>query len=215
MQPIRFLALGDSYTIGAGVPESRRWPVQLVKRLRMEGWTVGDPLIVARTGWTAVELQSEMVQANLEGPFDLVMLLIGVNDQYRGGAPEVYRRDFRNLLGNAIQFSGEKPDRVIVLSIPDWGVTPFAEGRDRDKIAVEIDAFNAINWEVSREKGVKFIDLTSLSRQASQRLSWIAEDGLHPSGQMYAAWVELMSPVVMDILKGLNALDIQGSGTDG
>ena len=215
LQPIRFLALGDSYTIGESVPVDACWPVQLAARLRAEGLPVDVPLIVARTGWTTAELQGGITQAGIQGTYDLVSLLIGVNNQYRGGSQDVYRQEFRDLLALAIQFTGGDPGRVIVLSIPDWGVSPFAQARDQLKIAAEIDAFNAINRKVTAEAGVAYIDVTPVSRQASGTPALIAEDGLHPSGQMYAAWVDLMLPVVLDLFKDQDPMDIQLAGNHG
>jgi len=209
MQPIRFLALGDSYTIGESVPVDARWCVQLAARLRAEGLPVDDPINVACTGWTTADLQDGITQTGIQGTYDLVSLLIGVNNQYRGGSQEVYRQEFRDLLAMAIQFTGGDPGRVIVLSIPDWGVSPFAQGRDKQKIAAEIDAFNTINRKVTAEAGVAYIDVTPITRQASRTPDLIAEDGLHPSGQMYAAWVNLMLPMILDIFNDQDSLDIQ------
>jgi len=172
-------------------------------------------LIVAHTGWTTAELQGGITQIGIQGTYDLVSLLIGVNNQYRGGSQDVYRQEFRDLLALAVQFTGGDPGRVIVLSIPDWGVSPFAQGRDQQKIAAEIDAFNAINRKETAEAGVAYIDVTPVTRQASSTPALIAEDGLHPSGQMYAAWVDLMLPVVLDLFKDQGPLDIQLAANHG
>jgi lysophospholipase L1-like esterase len=200
LPPIRFLALGDSYTIGEGVPVGGSWPVQLAARLRASGFPTEEPLIVARTGWTTSELKDGITRAGIAEKYDLVSLLIGVNNQYRGEPQEVYRREFSDLVALAIHFAGD-PRRVMALSIPDWGVTTFAEGRDRQKIAREIDAFNAINREEAEEAGAVYIDVTGISRQASSDPGLIAEDGLHPSVRMYTGWVDLIEPTVLDILK--------------
>ncbi len=201
IEQLRFLALGDSYTIGESVPVKQRWPVQLADRLRAAGLPVDEPVIVARTGWTTAELQAGIAQAGLQGSYDLVSLLIGVNNQYRGYPVAAYRQEFRQLLAQAIQLAGGDPKRVIVLSIPDWGVTPFAQGRDADQIAAEIDSFNAINREETQAAGAAYIDVTPVSRQAASQPSLIAGDGLHPSGEMYAAWVELALPSVLAIFQ--------------
>ncbi len=201
MEQLRFLALGDSYTIGESVPAEQRWPVQLAARLRAAGLPVEEPVIVARTGWTTTELQAGMAQAGLQGSYDLVSLLIGVNNQYRGYPIAAYRQEFRQLLAQAIDLAGGDPRRVIVLSIPDWGVTPFAQGRDAESIATEIDAFNAINREETLDAGAAYVDVTPVSRQAVSQPSLIAGDGLHPSGEMYAAWVELALPSVLAMFK--------------
>jgi lysophospholipase L1-like esterase len=198
---MRFLALGDSYTIGESVPPADRWPVQLAARLRGGGLPVDDPLIIATTGWTTDELMAGIDQANPGGAYDLVSLLIGVNNQYRGRDPEEYRQQFMALLNRAIAFAGGSPSRVIVLSIPDWGVTPFAAGRDRVEVARAIDRFNAINREEAARLGANYVDVTPISRRAADDPALIAEDGLHPSGKMYADWAELAFPVAREALK--------------
>jgi lysophospholipase L1-like esterase len=200
-QPIQFLALGDSYTIGESIPENETWPIQLAARLRTVGVPAQDPVIVARTGWTTAELQEGIKKANIQTTYDLVFLLIGVNNQYRGDSQSVYRQEFRDLLSLSVQFAGMNPKRVIVLSIPDWGVTPYAAERDREAIASEINAFNSINREEAEQTGAAYVDVTPYSRQASNDPSLIAEDGLHPSPRMYSAWVDLILADIIDILK--------------
>lgn len=190
----RFLALGDSYTIGESVDPEERWPVQLAAMLRERGIDVAEAEIIATTGWTTDDLASAIVEREPRGPYGLVSLLIGVNNQYRGQPLEEYRRQFRGLLEQAITFAGDEPGRVLVLSIPDWGVTPFAEGRDRDQIAREIDAFNAVNRDESASAGARYVDVTPTSRMAAADRRLMAEDGLHPSGLMYRAWAELALP---------------------
>lgn len=200
MQTIYYLALGDSYTIGEGVLEEERWPVQLARLLTDEDIPM-EVTIIARTGWTVDELW-EGVQTNPPGGiYDLVTLLIGVNDQYRGYPADGYREDFVFMLGKAIGYTGGDPNRVVVLSIPDWGVTPFAAGRDTTQIAEEIDRFNLVNWEESQKAGVHYVDVTSISREAVSDADLIASDGLHPSGKMYVMWAEQVLPVVKEILK--------------
>ena len=199
---LRMLALGDSYTIGESVPESERWPLQLTNSLRKHNISITDPLIIARTGWTTDELNAAIDKAKPEGMFDLVTLLIGVNNQYRGRNAEEYRVEFVALLKRAIGFAGNMPSRVIVVSIPDWGVMPFAKDRDRKKIATEIDAFNSINWEESVRAGVAYCDITPISREVERYPDLIASDGLHPSGTQYTYWVEIIKP------KALKALGI-------
>lgn len=198
---MNYLALGDSYTIGESVPEAERWPVQLVARLRQQGFNVAAPTIIARTGWTTAELTAGIAQANPQGPFDLVSLLIGVNNQYRGYDQEEYRQEFAALLEQAIGFAGGDAGRVFVLSIPDWGVTPFAAGRNVAQITAEIDAFNSINQAESARLGVAYVDITPISREAVNDGSLIANDGLHPSGKMYAEWVEVALPVVCGLIR--------------
>lgn len=199
---MRYLALGDSYTIGEAVDEARRWPVQLSRRLMAEGVADIDLTVIAQTGWTTAELQKALDSAEIKDDFDLVSLLIGVNNQYRGLDLADYRREFAELLTQAISFAGDRTDRVLVLSIPDWGVTPFAGERDRARISGEIDAFNLINQEQARQASVCYIDVTPGSRLAASDLSLLAQDGLHPSGKMYAEWVNLILPAVSSMLTG-------------
>lgn len=183
----RYLALGDSYTIGESVAPAERFPNQLARQLGLPA-----PQIIARTGWTTDELNAAIDAANPQGPFDLVTLLIGVNNQYRGRDAEQYRGEFRTLLQRAIGFAGGDAQHVIVVSIPDWGVTPFAEGRDRAKIAGEIDRYNAINREETSRAGARYADITPISRGSGAAL--VAGDGLHPSGAQYAQWVTRILP---------------------
>jgi lysophospholipase L1-like esterase len=200
MPVLRYLALGDSYTIGESVPESERWPNQLARQLAAEGIHT-DVTIIARTGWTVNELWQRIQVDPPQGTFDLVTLLIGVNDQYRGYPSIGYRDDFRFMLNIAIEYAGGHPDRVIVLSIPDWGMTPFAAGRDTQTIAEEIDRFNSINREEAEKAGVHYVDITPLSRAVTADSDLIASDGLHPSGRMYLEWVNLVLPIAGDVLK--------------
>lgn len=192
-----YLALGDSYTIGESVPEAERWPVQLADSLRDAGIETGEVRIIARTGWTTDELAAGIDAADITGPFDLVSLLIGVNNQYRGRPVETFRPEFVSLLNTAIEFAGGNPEKVFVVSIPDWGVTPFAASRDRAAIAAAIDAYNAVAQEETVKKGVPFFDITPISREAADNPALVAADGLHPSGQMYQRWVSLILPDIL------------------
>ena len=200
--PLRYLALGDSYTIGEGVQLSDTWPVQLAALVRQKGIAVGEPRIIARTGWTVAELSSGI---NAEGPkgfFDLVTLLIGVNDQYRGGDPESYRQQLAKMLARAAGFAGGAPQKVVVLSIPDWGVTPFAQrsGRDPQRVSAEIDRFNTVAREETSRAGARFVDITPATRRAGSEPSLRAADGLHYSRAMYGEWAALALPDVYDVL---------------
>ena len=198
---MRFLALGDSYTIGESVEPAGRWPVQLAALLRAQGVNVGEPTIIATTGWTTDELSAGIDDANPPGTYELVSLLIGVNNQYRGRGLNEYRHQFVALLQRAIAFANGKPSRALVLSIPDWGVTPFASDRDPVVIAAEIDAFNAVNREEAERLGAHYVDVTPFSRTAAADSSLIADDGLHPSGKMYAEWARLALPAAREALK--------------
>ena len=207
MPLVRYLALGDSYTIGESVSENERWSNQLAALIESspqfgeaEGGGV-EVTIIARTGWTTSELWEGIQAREIHPPYDLVSLLIGVNNQYRGYDINEYREQFVFLLNKAIEYAGGEANRVFVLSIPDWGVTPFASGRDREKIAQEIDAFNAVNREETEKAGAHYIDVTPISREAANDSSLIAPDGLHPSGKMYAEWARLALPVVLEILE--------------
>jgi lysophospholipase L1-like esterase len=199
---MRYLALGDSYTIGEGVEAAGRWPLQLAATLRDEGIALRDPRIIATTGWTTDELSSAIDAAEPLGQWELVTLLIGVNNQYRGRTVVDYRQEFTELLKRAIGFARDRADRVIVLSIPDWGVTPFAihEAGNRGNISAEIDAFNAAAREVCEQHGVAFVDITPTSRDGGNAPDQVAEDGLHPSAAMYAKWMQLALPVARRLL---------------
>jgi len=198
---IRLLALGDSYTVGEGVTVDERWPSRLVAMMQARGVASTAPTIVARTGWTTDELSAGLDAAKLVGSYDLVTLLIGVNNQYRERHAEEYRAQFRHLVSRAVGLAGNRPDRVIVLSIPDWGVTPFAAldgARDRRRIAGEIDAFNAINRDEAVRVGARYVEVTHVSRRAAEEQELLAGDGLHPSGRMYAEWAKLILPQALE-----------------
>ncbi|MCH5718852.1 SGNH/GDSL hydrolase family protein [Niabella hibiscisoli] len=190
-----YLALGDSYTIGEGVSQAASFPYQLTVKHQANNKVTSVPKIIARTGWTTDELQTAISKENINKSFDLVTLLIGVNNQYRGYSPGQYRVEFTSLLQQAITFANGNKEKVYVLSIPDWGVTPFGKnsGRSITTIATEIDAFNAINKDVTLALGAIYIDITTSSRKAAEDRSLIANDGLHPSEKMYADWVKLIT----------------------
>ena len=199
-QTVRFLALGDSYTIGQSVPEEERWPEQLAVILNEQGFET-KVNVIARTGWTTDDLLAAMSVQSLSEEYDMVSLLIGVNDQYRGGNPEDYRPRFRELLEQAIALAGDDPKKVIVLSIPDWEVTPFANQMSRSARLFSIDAFNKVNLNESQAYGVRYIDITPISRRVIEDKELLAPDGLHPSGTMYTLWVQKMLPQVLDVLR--------------
>ena len=199
MNPLRYLALGDSYTIGESVAPDEAFPFQLAARLRAQGMEIAEPEIIARTGWTTDELQAAIDERAPRGSYDLVTLLIGVNNQYRERAAETYLPEFRALLEQAIAFAGQRAARVIVISIPDWGVTPF--GRARENVAAEIDAYNVINRAETLRLGAHYIEITQDSRRALNDASLIAADGLHPSAKMYGEWVDKLAPLARSILQ--------------
>lgn len=195
-----YLALGDSYTIGESVQPEERWPVQLTNLLKEAGRNVTNPDIIARTGWTTAELIAAIEAGRNTNTYDLVSLLIGVNNQYRGQPVETYKSEFAALLDTAIHFAGGNSARVFVLSIPDWGVTPFAARHDKAKIAREIDRFNQEASRLCMQKRMAFVDVTSVSRTAQDDPGLIASDGLHFSGAMYRQWARLALPVVSNLL---------------
>jgi lysophospholipase L1-like esterase len=198
---VKYLALGDSYTIGEAVDASARWPVQLARALREDGIAIAEPRIIATTGWTTGELSEAMDAAEPLGEWDFVSLLIGVNNQYRGRPVDEFAGEFEMLLRRAIALAGGRPGRVLVLTIPDWGVTPFGgrTGFDRGQIGRELDAYNARLAEISARHGVKVADIAPISRERGAEL--VAEDGLHPSAELYAAWTAVARPVARGLLR--------------
>lgn len=201
-QPLTYLALGDSYTIGESVPESGRWPVQLARALRAEGIALADPRIIAATGWTTDELEWGIDSVEALATYDFVSLLIGVNNQYRNRSAVAYGGEFHTLLLRAIRHARGRADRVMVLSIPDWGVTPFARNDKRDAATIgsEIDAFNAAARNVCTREGVAFVDITPISRERGAEVDMLATDGLHPSAAMYTLWTQAALPVARALL---------------
>ncbi|MGM0620336.1 MAG: SGNH/GDSL hydrolase family protein [Bacteroidota bacterium] len=198
-----YLALGDSYTIGESVDAEKRFPVQLALKLNENGIAISEPEIIAQTGWTTNELAAAIESRNLNENFDLVTLLIGVNNQYRGRDSGEYLTQFAELLQTAVDFAGDE-NGVIVISIPDYGVTPFGQERNPEKIAEEIDLFNRINMEETQKTDAHYVDITGISRKAKDDASLVASDGLHPSGKMYRLWVEEIFPVAKQILENKN-----------
>ncbi|MFY8207223.1 MAG: SGNH/GDSL hydrolase family protein [Arenimonas sp.] len=192
---LHLLALGDSYTIGEAVPPEQRWVEQWAGLMQAEGHAIARPVrVIAQTGWTTDELAQAIIEAEPIGSWDLVTLLIGVNNQYRGRDLENFRREFNTLLDTASAAAGHRPERVQVLSIPDWGQTPFgaACGRDLSQVGAEIDAFNGVIAGVCGERGIALLDITGLTRRHSADSRMHAEDGLHPSAAMYRLWAEAL-----------------------
>ncbi|MBL0056019.1 MAG: SGNH/GDSL hydrolase family protein [Chitinophagaceae bacterium] len=193
---LTYLALGDSYTIGEGVLPEDNFPSQTVRLLNAdpgvsgagEGITFHEPVIIAKTGWTTDELDAAIDEAALKGTFDLVTLLIGVNNQYRGRSVSEYKVQFDHLLQRAIGFAGNKTNRVYVLSIPDWGVTPFADGRDRNEIARMIDEYNESARTICLQHQVVFIDITTDQRKNGNQPEFLVGDQLHPAKKEYEKW---------------------------
>ena len=187
----KFLALGDSYTIGESVPEEGRWPEQLAKTLRDKGERIEKPRIIAVTGWRTDQLRKAIEEAHLKNEYGLVSLLIGVNNQYQNKSIESYTLEFEELLQAAVDLGGGKRENVFVVSIPDYGFTPFGKSKQTE-ISKSIDQFNNVNREITLRKGIKYINITDLTREGLAKPEYVAGDGLHPSGKMYSLWVERM-----------------------
>ena len=196
-----YLALGDSYTIGEQVPLHDNFPYQTVALLKKDKFDVADPVIIATTGWTTDELAASIREHNIKDTFSFVTLLIGVNNQYRGRSVDNYKAEYTDLLHTAIAYAGGKPSHVFVVSIPDWGVTPFAEGRDRHKIGQEIDAYNAACKEITLQNKCQYLDITGSTRDNATQEGYTAEDGLHPSGKEYGVWAGWLVPMIKKTLK--------------
>lgn len=197
-----YLALGDSYTIGEQVPANENFPHQTVSLLHKQGIKVAAPVIIATTGWTTDELAAAIKERAIDDTFSFVTLLIGVNNQYRGRDIDNYKEEYTKLLDQAIRFANGHTQNVFVLSIPDWGVTPFAEGRDRAKIAHEIDAYNNACKEITLAHKCHYLDITDSTRKNGINPEYLAGDGLHPSGKEYHVWAERLAPMVAKVLKG-------------
>jgi lysophospholipase L1-like esterase len=187
--------------MGEGVAEQDRWPSHLVRLLDREGLHISDLQLVAQTAWTADELSDAIDQARPTGPFDLVTLMVGVNDQYRSRPVDAFSPEYERLLKRAIGFAGRKERRVIAISIPDWGATPFAKGRDRSLIGREIDAYNKRSRELAELARVPWVDVTPSSRATLTEPALVTADGLHPSGAMYERWAQLIAPAAIAALR--------------
>jgi lysophospholipase L1-like esterase len=198
--PLTWLALGDSYTIGESVESQDRYVMQAKKILDEEGIRFQEPEIIATTGWTTADLQHAMDKYAFKQSYSLVTLLIGVNNQYQGKGLTEYSREFSQLLTRSILLAGNNHTHVIVLSIPDYSVTPFASDRNRTKIAEEIKSFNSINRKIAEEMGVKYLDITPDSRMALQNSTLVASDGLHFSGKEYQIWATKLLPLIREIV---------------
>jgi lysophospholipase L1-like esterase len=200
---LNYLALGDSYTIGESVPAYESFPFQLSAQLRTNGLIINPPTIIARTGWTTAELQEGVALSGVIQKFAFVTLLIGVNNQYRNESKDVYRKEFKELLKIAIDYAKGNKARVFVVSIPDWGVTPFGKksGKSQQEVSAQIDAFNKICKEETLALEMSYTDITPASRNAALDLTLVAQDGLHPSGKMYKSWAENVAPAIVRVFK--------------
>jgi lysophospholipase L1-like esterase len=208
--PFRILALGDDYTIGERVPRSESWPLQLREELRAAGFEVSEPLVIAQAGWTTRDLASG-VSSLPAGPYDLVTLQIGVNNEFQGWLADEFRPELVALMERALAFAGAERARVILLSLPDYGVTPAQNGLSSEVIAASIDRFNAVIAEEAARFGYEYIDVTEISREAGEDSTLLASDELHPSALMYARWVELLVPTVASRFASLGAASARWS----
>lgn len=197
-QTSSFLALGDSYTIAESVPLFESFPYQTVQLLRKAGIKLQAPEIIAKTGWTTDELADAISKIHFNDKYDIVSLLIGVNNQYRGRSVEEYAKEFEELAKQALAFTGNKPEHVFVLSIPDWGCTPFAKDHDREKISDEINRFNVVNKAITLQLGAHYLEITEEGRESLTDSSLVAADGLHPSAKEYLKWATKLSKAITD-----------------
>ena len=215
-EKVKFLALGDSYTIGESVDIKDRWPVQLIESLRKLGLDCNDAQIIARTGWRTDNLKNAIVDANPSHDYTLVSLLIGVNNQYQGRSATDYAPEFEELLNTAIALAGGIKSNVFVVSIPDYGYTPFGKG-NQPTISQAINSFNSTNKAITEKLGIKYFNITEISRNGLAHPELVANDGLHPSGLMYTQWAELIlkgatlpeKDVVTDVKKKHEEANIQ------
>jgi lysophospholipase L1-like esterase len=197
-EKIKFLVLGDSYTIGESVAEDQRWPVQLMKAFEQEGYSVEPPTIIATTGWRTDDLKKAILPLKPPHDYTLVSLLIGVNNQYQGKPVARYALEFEELLLMAISHAGGDKSKVFVVSIPDYGFTPFGKEK-QSAISNALNEFNHVNKSITEKNGVRYFNITDISRQGLEDTTLVADDGLHPSGKMYGQWVKLMAE---DLISG-------------
>lgn len=198
--PFRLLALGDSYTYGEGVRRTERWPEQVAQRLRIAGWQVSAIRVIAQTGWTTDELLRQLAVSRPGDDFDFVTLMIGVNNQYRGRGLGDFSDELAELAEAAKSYARGRAERLLMISIPDWGATPFAEGKDCRAISEEIDRFNKRVSRRAEEIGASFVDLTMISRERSKLRNWFAADGLHPGAAMHCRWSEAIASELLELI---------------
>ncbi len=201
--PIKLLALGDSYTAGTSVTTAEAWPAQLVALLKKESRGADDATVIARNGWTTDELMAGIDAAHPEGPFDIVTVMIGVNDQYRGGTAAEFRPKFESVVRRAIGLAGNDPSHVILITIPDYSITPFAKARDPRKISAMIHQFNYVILQVKRKYNTRISDVVPIFQQAVDNPSLLAEDGLHPSARMHGGWAVSLRSAAQEVLRNI------------
>ena len=191
------LALGDSYTIGEGVDEDQRWPNQFIKVAYENGVDFSSSRIIAETGWKSYDLINAIESSNFEKKYDYVSLLIGVNNQFNSRPVNEFKNDLDKLLIK-INNLKKKNGSVLIISIPDWGSSPFGEGFDRNVISNEINTFNNSLKNFANTNGLNYVDVTEISRRAINEPNLIAIDNLHPSGIMYLEWAKKIFQVWID-----------------
>ncbi|HET8864565.1 MAG TPA: SGNH/GDSL hydrolase family protein [Gracilimonas sp.] len=201
IEPVSYLALGDSYTIGTGIDVEESWPMQLSDLLKDNNLTVRNTKIIATNGWTTTDLKEGIQDENPDSSYNMVSLLIGVNNQYQGLDIELYKTEFRELLEQSIAFANGDTGKVFVVSIPNYGITPFGKLRNTEKVTREIASYNEIAKNISTEYGIPFVNITPISEMAENDRDLLASDNLHPSAEMYGMWVEKIMPTVTQILQ--------------
>jgi len=189
-EPIRYLALGDSYTIGESVMVEERYPIQLATMLTNDSFAVDETKIIAKTGWTTGELQAAINQEKPDSNYQLVSLLIGVNNQYRGNSIDVYAKEFEGLLQQAVAFANGEKEKVFVVSIPDYAYTPFGQNADSEAITKGVSGFNVVNKQITDQYNIAYYNITPISQEGIEKPVLVAQDKLHPSGEQYRIWVE-------------------------
>ncbi|MCG2459814.1 SGNH/GDSL hydrolase family protein [Flavobacteriaceae bacterium F89] len=194
---IRYLALGDSYTVGTSVAAKENFPSQLATALFNKGHVTIDSKIIAHNGWTTANLLNAIDQTPTNPPYQLVSLLIGVNNQYQGLPFSKYKSEFPKLLKFALKMAGGKTAGVVVLSIPDYSYTPFGQGANPQSISRELDNYNKFARSAANKMGITFIDITDITRGGLEDPDLVANDDLHPSGKAYKLFVERMLPIVV------------------
>ncbi len=199
-QPLRYLALGDSYTAGHGLKPAESWPYQLAAHVHAKGLAIAEPVVIAVSGWTTANLLSALERKSFEQPFDLVTLMIGTNDQFQGRDPMVFAKDLNTLIQKAVTLAGNDPAKVLVITLPDWSVTPYAVDLNRALIARDIDGFNGIVSALAAKNQAAYFDIAPASRGQTQEDMFI-DDGLHPSAKGYAGWAKAILPEVLRLLK--------------
>ena len=194
------LALGDSYTVGTGVDDDERWVTKLTERLREDGYAVDDPVVIAENGWTTDDLDEAIDEQNPEGPFDLVTLLIGANNCFQGEPPEIFAPKFEAMLDRALGFA-ETPDSVVVITVPDYTLTPVGRENDPEEHAARLERYERITREAVEDRGVRLVDVVPPSKRVEEKPALIAGDDLHPAPAQHDLWLERIYPVAAAALR--------------